>query len=180
MSNKSDVYKKDKWILSAKEVTKYNPNRRNENGVYLDNDWTDFSDIGKDVGNGGIKLTLREYKKVEDRYVAAVKFLFEYYKCNRIQLISKKIYHDENLHRLRDEKLKTYFPLLLNKRTINIGDLDYVVRLILRGSLYAELFAKQDRRISVRFSYDFYMYFIFPENKEIIRNIENKIGLFVR
>ncbi len=35
-------------------VTKYNPTFRDENGTYIKDEWTSFSDIGKKVSRKGI------------------------------------------------------------------------------------------------------------------------------
>ncbi len=166
------------WKLSAKEVTKYNPKNRDEKGNYIIDEWIDYTDVGKKFE--GVIFLLSDYKIIEDRYVNAVKFLFEYYNCNKIQLVSKKIFPEEDLEWLKDKDLEIFYSELLTLRTINIDDIDKVVKLILRGAFYAELHGKKDRRVSVRFSYDYYMYLNFPENEHIIRYIENYFGLYVR
>ena len=100
MINIIELKNKINWQILAKEVTKYNPLFRNSEGVYLKDDWTDFSDIGK-IRGGNKRLSYIDYVKIEDKYVSTVKFLFDYYKCEKIQLVSKNIYEDENLRRLK-------------------------------------------------------------------------------
>ena len=46
-------------------ITKYDPNKRNEQGHYLDkNEWTEYSDVGTSV-------SLSEYERVEKLYINA-------------------------------------------------------------------------------------------------------------
>lgn len=55
-------------------ITKYNPIYRDDNGYYTLNDWTSFSDIGKEYNNS--IFTLEEYIKVENSYLSAIDILF--------------------------------------------------------------------------------------------------------
>ena len=54
-------------------ITKYNPQNRDSNGAYLDqNGWTCFSEVGE-------KLTLEEYEKVENAYIdSAIELIFHH------------------------------------------------------------------------------------------------------
>jgi hypothetical protein len=52
-------------------VTKYDPDRRDEHGAHPDDDWTAFSDIGREFG--GVVLTRDEYDRVESGYLDAVR-----------------------------------------------------------------------------------------------------------
>jgi len=56
-------------------ITKYDPDRRDEHGAYPDDDWTAFSDIGREFG--GVVLTVEEYGRVENAYLAAVRVFVE-------------------------------------------------------------------------------------------------------
>ena len=69
---------------------------------------------------------------------------------------------------------------LLTKRTIDVSDIDKVVRLILRGALYSELWGKANRDVVVKFGYDFYMHFNCPDINDAKGYIEKEIGLFVQ
>ena len=55
-------------------ITKYNPAFRNEKGAYLKNEWISISDVGKSFD--GKILTLPEYQKAEDAYVATALRIF--------------------------------------------------------------------------------------------------------
>ena len=57
-------------------ISKYSPDFRDEMGAYTLDEWTSISDIGRSFG--GVVLTLEEYCRVEDAYVAvALSFLQE-------------------------------------------------------------------------------------------------------
>jgi len=69
------------------KVTKYNPANRNEKGYYMLDEWTDFSDVGKQFN--GIELTMEEYLKVESAYtIVAISILK---KCDINSLTVKKL-----------------------------------------------------------------------------------------
>ena len=53
-------------------ITKYDPNKRNDLGHYIDGDeWTEFSEVGENV-------TLAEYELVENLYLnAAYEIIFK-------------------------------------------------------------------------------------------------------
>lgn len=178
MLTEKDVNKSERWILSAHSVTKYNPIYRDEQGVYLRDEWTDYSDIEKKFE--GNKLTLEEYENIETKYVESVKYLFRYYRINKIQLISKKYFLDENLERFKNKELGDFYMKMVAKRTVGINDIDKVVRLILRGGLYCELWGKNNRSVVVRFGYDYYMHFNCPDINDVKGYIENELGLFVQ
>ncbi len=51
-------------------ITKYNPIFRDNRRVYLKDEWTAYSDIGKTFD--GVILTETNYLEIEDSYVAAI------------------------------------------------------------------------------------------------------------
>jgi hypothetical protein len=57
-------------------VTKYDPCNRDDSGVHTGDEWLMFSQVGSIVG--GKQLTMEEYRRTEDAYVAtAISFLRE-------------------------------------------------------------------------------------------------------
>lgn len=175
----NEVPLKDRWRLTTFEVMKYDPKYRNNEGHYLKKEWKMFSEIGK-LFEGGI-FTYEDYKVVEDKYISAIKYLFEYYNCSRIQFSEKYFYLDDNeLHIILDEELIIFYHLLKKRRILNLEETGMAARLILRSALYGSFNCKGDKNIAVRFGYDFYMYFNTPEHeKQVIKKyIEKEIGLF--
>lgn len=162
------------------EVTKYNPIYRNSEGIYTNDEWIGVNDIGQECG--GKVLQLEEYLNIENKYVQAAKHLFEYYGSEKIQLIDKEIRNYDDLPNTKNLDYKVFFETLNKRRTISIEELEIVIRLSLRDSFWAHLVSKNNRKISLEFGYDYYMYFkIFKKDEEAIKKyIETNIGLFVR
>jgi hypothetical protein len=174
----NDVPLEEQWRLTAFEVMKYNPKFRNSEGHYLKKEWTEF-EIGKIFD--GVELTYDDYKVVEDKYILAFKYLFEYFKCDRIQFVESTYFLEINeLGVIRDQELEKFYLQLKRKRTLNLEEAQKATRLILRSAMYGRFYCKGNKEIGVRFGYDFYMFFNVPEaNKREIRDyIEKNIGLF--
>jgi hypothetical protein len=55
-------------------ISKYDPARRDRSGAHTGEDWTSWADVGRSFE--GVVLTLGEYLRTEDRYVAAALALF--------------------------------------------------------------------------------------------------------
>jgi len=179
MLNINDVPLEDRWRITAFEVMKYDPRFRNIEGHYLKKEWIMFSEIGKSFD--GVKLTYKEYKAVEDRYMSAFQYLFDFFKCYRIQFVQTTFLLDDNeLKNIKDKDLEKFYLLLKKKRTLNIQAAQMAARLILRSAIAGRFYCKGNQDIGVRFEYDFYMLFNVPEiNKiEIKNHIEKNIGLY--
>lgn len=175
---KDDIPLKDRWRFNTFEVMKYNPKFRNSEGHFMKKEWTGF-DIGKIID--GVELTYQDYKLVEDNYIHAFKYLFNYFECDRIQISEKTFYlGKKKIHRLFDQELEKFYTQLNRRWTLNIDEAQMAARLILRSAMYGRLYCKGNKELGVRFGYDYYMYFNVPEkNKKEIRNyIESEIGLF--
>ena len=164
-------------------ITKYNPEKRNEQGHYLDNsEWTAISDIGKPEYNN---VTYEEYEEIESAYVDAIKSIMQ---DNNLELliVDSLELHDkkqdfikyEKTGRLRnitvdfDKEIKS----LKNGLQLNTSEIDKIIRLILRETVWMLLVNKD---FEVRFGYDYYMYVKTANLKlETIQKIERS-KLFV-
>ncbi len=144
-------------------VTKYDPGKRGENGVYKGDDWTMFSQVGGIIG--GSKLTLEEYLRTEDAYVAtAIRFLSE----AGVPTVTVRQLEDNG-----GEAAK------LNVR--EGSDLDQeqaacLMRLILRDMAWCKLEAGDS---FVHFGWDYYMYIGVPVPCDQSRAFARERGLFV-
>jgi len=57
-------------------VTKYDPRKRDNEGRYLAEEWTRYSQVGQVIAGGA--LTVEEYSRIETAYIkAAMNFLAE-------------------------------------------------------------------------------------------------------
>lgn len=168
----------ERWLFSSFEVMKYNPIYRDSSGKYIKDEWTDYSDIGKILN--GVVLTFLDYKKFEDKYIEAISYLFKFYNCDKIQCIIERYYRDDDLEIINSMDLEKFYYELRKRKVLSLEETLKAARLHLRGAISGRFYMKGNKDISVRFGYDFYMYFNVPEiNKKEIRNyIESKIGLF--
>ena len=55
------------FLKASHEIVKYSPEYYDENGVYQRNEWTAFSDIGKEYE--GKVVTKEDYLDVENRFI---------------------------------------------------------------------------------------------------------------
>jgi len=169
--------------MTSYRITKYNPDKRNEQGHYLDNsEWTAISDIDKPEYNS---VTYEEYEKAETAYVAAIKAIMldnnlEFLQVDSLELHDKKqdFKKHEKTRRLEniivdfDKELK----ILKNGLQLGFSEIDKIIRLILRETVWMLLI---NNDFEVRFGYDYYMYVKTNSIKEsTIKEIE-KTGLFV-
>jgi hypothetical protein len=150
-------------------VSKYNPEFRNEQGIYTRDDWTDISDVGKVFNNE--LLTMEKYQKVENRYISVILLILNELKESKIMVMELEKYAllpDIDV----DENMAVLWVNLVEKSIIekNISD---IVRLILRGCLWAKL---ESSEIKIHFGYDLYMYIGLKKriSKTIIENMRNQ------
>lgn len=168
----------DNWRLTAFPVVKYDPTNRNENGHYLVDEWTDFSDIGKVFG--GKLFSYKDYLDIENKIIEAIIYMFNSNGCKKIRMKSIRIFNMPNLERLFDLQLKSSFHRIIKKRVLNLDEVVLAARLILRGVFIAELHCVNNKEIAVRFDYDYYVYFNTPDQIGIREFIETELGLFTR
>ena len=145
----------ESWRYNAKAITKYNPAFRNEKGVYENNEWVGFFQIGKII-NGEL-LTFSTYSEVETKYINAARMFLEFHDCpvviiKNLEKYNLSEYNFEDKHDLFEfnQQLQENSSIVLT-----------------------------DDEVSIRFGYDFYMYFNSPKNLDpLVAKIE-KLGLFV-
>lgn len=161
--------------MFAWRVTKYNPENCDMHGIYLPDEWTAYSDIGKVIG--GKLLTYAEYLTIENAYVAAI---LTFMGCNRLTELSV-ISLEKNL-KLRNTPylnlaMTELFEHMKKGLKLNSKEVEAAARLSLREELWCIL-GSNDAML-VRFSWDYYMY-IGSTNKceDTIYNIQQS-GLFV-
>ena len=137
-------------------ITKYDPNKRNKLGHYLDaNEWTCFSDVGKSV-------SLEEYEAIEKAYILSVIDLFL-----NAGISYLKIKGFENYHKHSDLK---------ENEVILMADLSSELQSVLRNEFWCMF---ESEKGFVHFGYDYYMYVGVSEiNNLLIDKIRNR-RLFV-
>src|SRR5690349_8867166 len=110
------------WRLEAFRISKYDPNKRNLDGAYESNDWTSFSDIGKDSFNS--ILTEKEYLEVESKYFLAIKNFFQFHSCENITIRSLEKYPFENRNLSDSFHLKEIYDKIYEDEVVNLNDVE--------------------------------------------------------
>lgn len=164
------------WRLTAIEVTKYNPENRGADGVYLLDEWTDYSDVGK-MYNGKI-VTLEEYEVVEASYTLAAKTFFSFFKCETF-LLDGLMFFDDGIEN-EGEQLIEAFRLVDSNRIFGWEKFDLILQLMQRGYMASEVSCLSNHNIVMRLSYDYYMYLNAPQIREVIELLQQVPGLYLR
>lgn len=156
-------------------ITKYTPKYRNSSGVFLNNEWTSYSDIGKTFNS--IPLTYEEYERIETLYIKAIEYFMNCHAIKSFQIIAlekpKKINSD--IH--NTSAMTDLFNNIKDNDSLPKSNLENFCKLILRDKLWCKLI--YDEKMFVHFGYDYYMYIgsSLP-CKNVISAIQ-KDGLFV-
>lgn len=167
-----------KWMYTAVEITKYDPQYRDENGHYRKEEWIGFFQLGKLVGTE--ILSLKSYLEAENKYIAAANLFFCFHSCKmvRVRRIEK---HDWSSYSLDDkDELRNIFDQLQEDAEFSVQQLPALVKLVLRELAWYEILSAENSEIAVRFGWDFYMYFNSTKDmKELLEEVKRSTGLFV-
>jgi len=159
-------------------VTKYNPIYRNEKGHYPLDEWTEYFQVGQIFD--GKEFTYNEYVETENKYITAIQLFLDEYNCQIV--IIEELEIDRGEKRIFNEKEKVFletFKQIKKHSIINRKEISDAASLILRGLFWGVWYNIDDPKVSIRFGYDFYMYFVAPEiSQSLIEKIEST-GLFV-
>ena len=143
--------------MTEYRIAKYNPTHR-INGVYMADEWTSFSDIGK-VFDGRI-LSQDAYLKTEQAYIDCCINLIEKAKIAKLY-IKQAEYYTENVR--------------FHSTISNTQEIRQVITACLREQCWLKLVAKD---FFIHFGYDYYMYIGSALSGQIVAEITTKHGLF--
>lgn len=168
--------------MNKYRISKYNPLLR-KNGIYLNEEWTSYSDIGKIFNNK--VFTKDEYLSYEDKYCYAVLLILKYFHINEITINKLELYFSNSkLNYLLKSKGIDFTPedealiaLLFDGQVVKISDLNKYLKLVLRDCFWCEF--KTDNAIRIECGQDFYIYiYCNIISKEII-NMCEKQGIYI-
>ncbi len=131
-------------------LSKYDPMFRTPDGIYHREDWTSYSDIGKQFADG--ELTLESYLIVENMYIDAIVCFFKTAELSRL-IIDEVEFHISQ---------PNCVGLDIGALSLNVGDsielgqIDLVVRLCLREGAWCILSGSNHSYL--HFGYDYYVY----------------------
>lgn len=167
-----DIYKMLDWDFKPQNrfvIVKYRPEYY-VNGVYTNNEWSSFADIGR-VFNDKL-FSLEEYLIVEDRYVSCIKDMAIESSCKYLT-----IGYMENRTRLKTVKANGEQRTITTGSRLLIKDIDDVIKRVLREEVWI-VFLNRNKRFVVDFGYDYYLHVRCQLRREVVSIIVNKNNLF--
>lgn len=161
-SNKK--YKKLENLRNEKQmfqyrVSKYNPELRDENQAYAKEEWTSYSDIGKEFSDG--VLSKKEYLKVEKEYIDFIYELFNEFKIEKIKILKQE-------------------PKNFLKKTSYDVD-DKLLYTIIQKNIREEFWCKfKVEQFQFYMGYDFYLHIDFTNDTEkLLEQLTKRHNLFL-
>ena len=140
------------------KISKYNPEKF-KNGIYQADEWTDYSDIGK---NFGYKvLTMDEYLKIEKNYINLILKIVE-------QTVSSA---------LIIEGLENYDEVIWkNNQRISGAQLEQLIQDCLRNRCWCKV---KSENFCLCFGYDFYIHICCCIPSKCIKKLCDEFSLFL-
>ena len=164
-------------------ITKYDPEKRNHKGHYLDRkDWISISCLGDSEYN---LPNYEAYEKTETAYVEAVLTILHEKEIDQLKVEHLELHATaEDFENHQQEGILKNLPVdfeseiatLKNGTVFDLKKIRKIIRLILRETLWMELYHPT---IKITFGYDYYMYVKCPKLKEHTIKCIEKMGLFV-
>ena len=150
-------------------ITKYDPKNRDINGIYLKDEWTDYSDIGKKFEDH--ILTEDEYLKTENAYITSVLLFMDCLDISLLQLVGLE-YIGKNPTFVNIENV-----IIKNNEFYPKETIVFILRSILRNKFWCIL--RGMNGLCIKTDWDYYMFIQCPQRcNEAIAKIQ-ALGLFV-
>ncbi len=164
-------------------ISKYDPKKRNEQGRFMVDEWTEMGDIGKSFD--GVLLTKEEYVRIEDLYLNAINLFLDELKVEELQVTDLENYmrFDEfsseycRCPDLYTEDLIFLFNNVQDGQWLNKTQSLNMCRLNLRGGIWCRL--SHIPLLALRFGFDSYMTISSYINCESTIVKIGEMGLFV-
>lgn len=149
--------------MSRYRISKYDPWSRDERGYFTGEDWTSFSDIGKEYH--GTVLTDLQYAAVEAKYINAVTTVL---RQNQVHtMIVGKLEKRSSPAALKEMLSRCHLPFppsdaafvsrIKDGARLDMTEIEETVRLVLRDCFWCEL-SSEGGAVRVEFGYDYYVY----------------------
>lgn len=152
-------------MLHQYRVTKYDPLKRDEQGRFLEIEWTAFSDVGNTFA--GQVLSEQVYYQVEEAYVSTALAFLKEAGIDKLSLTSL-----ENHQKHREPGID-----IRPGQIYGLKELETLFRLVLREKLWCKF--EIPNRAYVHFGWDYYMYVGVPGECPASSAQAKKLGLFV-
>ncbi|MEW4370071.1 hypothetical protein [Paenibacillus kandeliae] len=164
------------------EITKYDPNLRDEKRRCFKEDWTAISDIGKSFE--GKLLTIDSYKQIEDCYIKAIIMVMEYLQIPFLSV--NHVVWSFSYEKFRDlrrdcELYSQYIMEMYNSikdgYKLDLAQVDSFCRLLLCEDVGSDVF--YPRRMKVFIGYDYLMGIHVSKSIDTLITSIEQLGLFV-
>ncbi len=150
------------WRYKARSVTKYNPQNFNSEGVFLLNEWTSYSDIGKiiDLKTNSF-LSKKSYLEVENNYVYSVKMFMQELNTDKVKITNMhKISDKDDFIKHKDMDLYKFYTKLAEGE-YSLDSIELIMKLVLREYIQVTIeIITHNRDSFIYFGFDYYMYFV--------------------
>ena len=158
-------------------ITKYNPDFRDEDGVFEGEDWTSISDVGKNFS--GRILTFEEYLSVENKYISSALHFFNETDLKKLSVVGLEQKQDQkrNIEDARFSGINYEKNIFREGMEIDGSNLPQLCRLILREIIWCRLESNQN--FYIHFGWDFYMYIGTSIWPDVSIDFTKREGLFV-
>lgn len=144
--------------MAIYRISKYDPKKR-LNGAYIINEWTEYSDIGKNFFDG--KLTENNYLRVEKKHIDCVVSILQYLHIDNLII----------------EKLEKYDTVLWKEgQQLDKKDFAVILEDCLRNRCWCEL--HYDKTV-IDFGYDYYIHIKCAICYDDMKKICETFSLFV-
>lgn len=164
------------------EIVKYPPSGYNKDGIYMYDDWTSISDIGKSF-NGKI-FSAKDYLKVENQYINTVLMIMSELDCKYLTIAYIEVNQNEMINDIEMYEKKYgvnitgTFPNLKKRMRISRINIPNILKLCLRELCYI-VFSCKSKKLKLYFSYDYYLNIKCPINKITLNEIVKKNNLYL-
>ena len=149
--------------MSGYRISKYDPSFRDEHGRFMGEDWTSFSDIGKEYH--GTVLTNFQYAAVEAKYIDAVTTVLRQNQVHTM-IVEKleKPFSAATLEKLLGRGHLPFPPSdaafvsrIKDGARLDMAEIEKTVMLVLRDCFWRKL-SSESGDVTIAFGYDLYVY----------------------
>jgi hypothetical protein len=164
-------------------ISKYNPELKDNSGRYLKEDWTAISDIGKSFD--GKVLSSEDYLEMEDKYIKAVYEILDF--CNlkslNVQDVRKSFKYDRFIELINERKivynedLLKLYNSLESIKILPYQEIGLFCRLLLREDIGAKV--SYPRKLKIFICYDYLLGIHSNRSIEKVIPRIKDLGLFV-
>jgi hypothetical protein len=160
-------------------ITKYDPLNRNDQGHYLYDHWTEFSDIGKTLE--GEIVTIEKYLEVEADYINAI---IDILKENQIKYLRVVGYEKRGRQQsIKDNKGKWFHRSefetidLSEDKKVSIDEIEVICQMMFR--YYGHLSLEINKLAFIHYGFDMYVYVGVTNISEGLREKLNQTSIFI-